>query len=318
MDTEKLNAIIKKSTKDLIGILACQNDEEIYAYKNPKLYKENFMIASATKSVISILIGMALDQGLIKSVDEKVLSFFPEYECPADEPLKRSITIKHLLTMSASFPYPNWKEPLERFCKQKNWVLGTLDMLGNGGITGEYKYSSFGVHLLSAILTKVTGKSAREYANEKLFLPLGLEEVPDSKNQEFSMEGLFKPTVRSWVHDRQNISTGGWGLCISLNDMLRIGQLYLNQGFYNGKQLLSPQYIKESITPQYSKSVYLDYNYGYLWWLCSFQGHFSNLAVGDGGNVICCIPDKNLVVAITSEHNGREVDFPSVIEALMV
>lgn len=131
--------------------------------------------------------------------------------------------------MSAPYPYPNWKEPLERFCKQADWTTNTLNMLGNGGSMGSFKYSSFGAHLLSS------------------------------------------------------------------------------------------EYIQQSITPFYSKPVYLTFNYGYLWWLREFHGHSAFLAVGDGGNTICCIPDCKLVVAVTAKHLGigKEVDFPSIIEALI-
>lgn len=256
--------------------------------------KDTHHVASVTKSILSALIGIAIDAGYMKSVDQKVLDFFPEYVPDADDRQKREITIRHLLTMMAPYPFEDWHEPLDKMCMQPDWVKYTLDMLGQKGSIGAFKYSTAGAHLLSAILTRSTGKSAREFANEHLFQPIGMKEIPDFEMKSFGFEDLFGKNVKGWVHDPSNYSTGGWGLTLSPRDMARFGLLYLNRGFWHNKQLISEAWILESTVMNPNK-------YGYLWWLREEDGIFAYSALGDGGNVICCIPEKDLVIAIASE-----------------
>lgn len=115
-------------------------------------------MTSVTKSIISALIGIAIDGRYIKNVDQKVLDFFPEYVPDAADRQKREITIRHLLTMTAPYPFEDWHEPLDKMCMQPDWVKYTLDMLGQKGSIGTFKYSTAGAHLLSAIITRSTGK----------------------------------------------------------------------------------------------------------------------------------------------------------------
>lgn len=217
------------------------------------------------------------------------MEFFPEYNVHSSE-----ITVRHLLTMTAPYPFLDWQEPLEELCTQQDWVQYTLNRIGQGGEIGAFKYSSAGAHLLSAIITSATGKSAREFANEHLFQLLGMREIPNYNMKAFGFDDLFGKDVKGWVHDPNGISTGGWGLTLTARDMAKFGQLYLKEGIYNGKQILAKSWIKESTTMNPN-------HYGYLWWLREEDGIFSYCAMGDGGNVICCIPKRDLVVVIASE-----------------
>lgn len=196
--------------------------------------------------------------------------------------------------MTAPHPFVDWQEPLEELCMQRDWVQYTLNRIGQGGEIGSFKYSSAGAHVLSAIITSVTGKSAREFANEYLFQPLGMSEIPNYNMKAFGFDDLFGKAVKGWVHDPNGISTGGWGLTLTVRDMAKFGQLYLNEGIHNGKQILSKSWIKESIAMNSNQ-------YGYLWWLREEEGVYSYCAMGDGGNMICCITERELVVAIASE-----------------
>lgn len=204
--------------------------------------------------------------------------------------------------MTAPYPYADWQEPLEELCTQKDWVQYTLSRIGNGGQIGSFKYSSAGAHLLSAIITSVTGKSAREFANEYLFQSIDMREIPNYNMKAFGFDDLFGKDVKGWVHDPNGISTGGWGLTLTVRDMAKFGQLYLNEGIYGRKQILSKSWVKES-------TIMNENLYGYLWWLREEDGIFSYCAMGDGGNVICCIPEKELVVAIASEivHEAKDI-----------
>ncbi|CUB09996.1 Putative penicillin-binding protein PbpX [Bacillus cereus] len=287
---EKLDQIIKEEYKNMNGMLVVQKGNIIFEkYYNDYGPNDTFHVASVTKTIISALIGICIDKGYIKSVDQRVIEFFPEYNCNSSE-----ITVRHLLTMTAPYPFVDWQELLEELCTQQDWIQYTLDRIGKGGNIGAFKYSSAGAHVLSAIITSVTGKNAREFANEQLFQPLGMREILNYNMKAFGFDDLFGKDVKGWVHDPNGISTGGWGLTLTVKDMAKFGSLYLNEGTLNGKQILSTSWIKESTEMNTNQ-------YGYLWWLREEDGIFSYCAMGDGGNMICCIPEKELVVVIASE-----------------
>lgn len=294
---EKLDQIIKEEYKNMNGMLVVQKENAIFEkYYNGHGPDDAFHVASVTKTIISALIGICIDKGYIKSVDQKVIEFFPEYTLKASD-----ITVRHLLTMTAPYPFTDWQEPLEELCTQEDWVQYTLNRMGSGGEIGSFKYSSAGAHLLSAIITSTTGKSAREFANKYLFQPLDMREIPNYNMKAFGFDDLFGKDVKGWVHDPNGISTGGWGLTLTVRDMAKFAQMYLNEGIHNGKQILSKSWIIESIAMNSNQ-------YGYLWWLREEDGIFSYCAMGDGGNMICCIPKQDLVVVIASEiiPNARD------------
>ncbi|PGM92056.1 serine hydrolase domain-containing protein [Bacillus cereus] len=287
---EQLDWIIKENYKNINGVLVVQKGNVTFEnYYNGYGPDDACHVASVTKTIISALIGICIDKGYIKSVNQKVIEFFPEYNLKASE-----VTVRHLLTMKAPYPYIDWQEPLEELCTQMDWVKYTLNRAGKGGEIGPFKYSSAGAHVLSAIITSVTGKSAREFANEYLFKPIGIREIPNYNMKAFGFDDLFGKDVKGWVHDPNGISTGGWGLTLTVKDMAKFGQMYLNEGIHNEKEILSKSWVQKSIAMNSNQ-------YGYLWWLREEDGVFSYSAMGDGGNMICCIPEKELVVAIASE-----------------
>lgn len=250
-------------------------------------------VASVTKSIVSVLVGMAIDAGFIQDADQKVLDFFPEYSTERDHPVKKEIKLRHLLTMTAPYPFEDWQEPLDKLCMQPDWVEYTLNMLGHQGEPGRFKYSTSGAHLLSAILTRATGQSARAFANERLFGPLGMKVIPDYGMEGYGFEDLFGAKVKGWVTDPQGNSTGGWGLTLTPRDMARFGLLCLNRGIWNGRSLVSEHWMLESTAMN-------PHHYGYLWWLREEDGVVAYMAMGDGGNIICCVPEHELVVVIAS------------------
>jgi len=297
MDAEKLAAlepIIKSEYSNINGIIVVRNEciayERYYHGYGPD---DTHHVASVTKSILSALIGIAIDAKYIQHVDQKVLDFFPEYVPDADRQI-HDITIRHLLTMTAPYPFEDWHEPLDQMCMQPDWVKYTLDMLGQGGRIGAFKYSTAGAHLLSAIITRSTGLSARAFANERLFQTIGMKEIPDYDMTSFGFDDLFGKHVKGWVKDPNSNSTGGWGLTLNPRDMARFGLLYLNRGVWDNHPIISGTWIDESTAMNPNK-------YGYLWWLGNEGGVSAYLALGDGGNVICCIPEKDLVVTIASE-----------------
>lgn len=320
MDSEKLlelEPMIKSEYSNINGIVIVRNGYMAYErYFNGYGPDNTHHVASVTKSIISALIGVAIDAGYIKNVDQKVLDFFPEYVPDAADMQKGEVTIRHLLTMTAPYPFEDWHEPLDKMCMQPDWTKYILGILGEKGNIGAFKYSTAGAHLISTIITRSTGKSAREFANERLFNPIGMKQIPNYEMKSFGFDDLFGKDVKGWVNDPSGNSTGGWGLTLTPRDMARFGFLYLNRGIWSDNRIISETWIDESTAMNSNK-------YGYLWWLRQEDGVFAYLAMGDGGNVICCIPEKDLVVAIASEFimNPRdrwtlinECIIPAVIE----
>jgi CubicO group peptidase (beta-lactamase class C family) len=319
MDVKKLadlEATIGRQYPNTNGVVIVRKGYIVFEkYYNGCTPQDTHNVASVTKSVLSALIGIAIDAGYIKSVEQKVLEFFPEYVSAPGEIQKRTITLKHLLTMTAPIA---WKkvdssgfEPLDRLRRQKDWVKFVLDMLGRNGQPGRFQYSTAGAHLLSAVITRATGVCAREFANERLFRPLGMKEIPDHSMGTFSLDDVFGKNVRGWIKDPTGNTTGGWGLTLSPADMARFGFLYLNRGVWDGRQVISEKWIDESLALNANK-------YGYLWWLREAGGDFAFAALGDGGNVICCIPQKDLVVAIASRLIMKARDRWPLIEECIV
>lgn len=314
MDAEKLaelDPLIQSEYSNINGIVVVKAGYIAYEqYYNGYGPDDTHHVASVTKSIISALIGIAIDAGYITNVEQKVLDFFPEYIPAAADIQKRNITLRHLLTMTAPYPFEDWHEPLDKLCTQPDWVQYTLDMLGQQGTIGTFKYSTAGAHLLSAILTRCTGRSAREFANEHLFQPIGMKEIPDDEMLSFGFEDLFGVHVKGWVHDPSGISTGGWGLTLSPRDMARFGFLYLNHGLWDNNQMISGSWIDDSTTMNSN-------SYGYLWWLREEDGVSVYQALGDGGNVICCIPEQDLIVVIASEFVPNPRDRWTLIKEIM-
>lgn len=297
-----LDRRIKNNYKNINGIVIIEDNKTVFEnYYNDYSTNDTHHVASVTKSILSALIGIAIDKGYIKSVHQKITDFFPKYK------LESNITIEHLLTMTAPYPFENFKESFEELCMQNDWVNYTLNNIIKSKYTGEFKYSSSGAHLLSSIITSATGKNACEFANEYLFKPIGIKEIPNYKMDGFGFEELFGKKLKGWAKDPHGNSTGGWGLSLSPKDLVNFGLLYLNGGNINNTQVISEKWIKKSIEKNPN-------NYGYLWWLRDEDIVFYYSAIGDGGNAICCIPEKNIIIAICSTITFEPFDIDKFIK----
>lgn len=297
---KELDRIINNDYSNITGIIVQQNGTKFYEnYFNDYTANNAIHVSSVTKSVFSILIGIAIDKGLIKSVDCKVLEFFPDYTVQLGEKTIQHITIKHLLTMTAPYKYET--EPYEKFFTSENPVLDALDLLGGDKPIGSFNYSAIGgTHILSGILTRATGQSVRNFANQQLFSPLGIHAIHNVvlRSEEDYMTKMNDKNTRGWVVDPQGFNTASWGLFLSPSDMIKLGQLYLNGGMWHGKQIVSTMWITTSTT-EHSRCVqWGNLAYGYLWWLIDDKEH-SYAALGDGGNAIYINPTKKIVVSIT-------------------
>ncbi len=316
MNFETLEMVIKEKYTNLAGILILKEGQPIYEhYFGGYGSDDPLHLASVTKSIISMLIGIAIDKGYIESVHDKVLKYFPQYKVKRGEKTVQTITIEHILTMTAPYKYKS--EPYSKVFSSEDWTKSALDLLGGKADIGIFRYSTVGIQVLSGILVSATGQSVLEFASDHLFTPLGIKTPSHRKIQdkESYFDFVKGSSVSGWVADPMGVNTSGWGLTLTVQDMSKLGQLYLNQGLWQGKQIVSPQWILES-TSEHSQ---LDqYSYGYLWWLIRGGGHKAFAAIGDGGNVIYVCPEKKLVVAIASSFMPRAKDRIELIEKVIL
>ncbi|MBE7718232.1 MAG: serine hydrolase [Lacrimispora celerecrescens] len=301
MNQEKLKELEKTISSDYVnitGILVQKNGIKLYENYFHGYTSDNAThVYSVTKSVFSVLIGIAIDKGHIKSADQKVLDFFPDYTVKTDEKTIQCITLKHLLTMTASYKYKS--EPYEEFFASDNWIRAALDLLGGEGPSGEFMYSPIiGTHILSGILVNATGQPVLDFASEHLFSPLGIHVSHNVvlRNKEEHIAVMNDRNISGWVVDPQGINTASWGLFLTPGDMAKIGQLYLDGGIWENKRIISEEWIKVSTKTH----IRLDrISYGYLWWIIDDSEHIY-AALGDGGNVIYINTKKKTVVSIAS------------------
>ncbi len=303
--TETFEKVVMRDYGNIAGIVVLKNGETLYEnYFNGCTINSRIHVYSVTKSIISILIGIAMDKGYIKNLDQKVLDFFPEYKIKKREKTIQNITLRHLLTMTA--PYKYKFNPYIKYFTSDNWVKFSLDLLGGKGRIGKFRYAPLiGPDIMSGILGKVTGQSVINFAQENLFAPLGIvvekNIIFHSKEEQLAFNQATD--ISGWVADPMGVNTAGWGLTLSPIDMAKIGQLYLNHGIWNSKQIVSAKWVNES-TKEHSRWETQNLPYGYLWWI--YEEGFA--AMGDGGNTIYINTKKDMVVSIASLFRPKVKD----------
>ena len=256
------------------------------------------ILQSVTKSFTSALIGMAIAEGKIKSLDEKVLDFFPDMEDIANmDERKASIRIKDLLTMRSGVDYhENGQDSPHHQLNRTptGWDKFYLDRPMRGEPGKNFNYDSGGVILLSAILKSRTGMHADIYAENTLFKSLGIEK-------------------KFWVKNREGHAHTGGGLALRTRDMARFGLLYLNKGKWGGKQVIPEDWIQESFTKHvdFGNPDQDVIGYGYLWWIqrpdpMGNVKEYIYAARGAHGQYIFIMPEHDMVVAINADTKSGE------------
>lgn len=304
MNQEELHKLIEEQQPNICQIVAYKENKKVYSDCWNNYKKDDCVhIMSATKSIIALLIGIAIEQGKIGSIDDKVLDYFPDYKVKRGEKTIYNVTIKHLLTMRA--PYKCKGDPWSKVCSSNNWTYASLDFLGGRkGLTDQFNYQTVCLHILSGILYKATNTKTVDYANQYLFEPLGIKkhinyEAKSAKeHKQFTIEKIPKGNV--WFCDPEGLGTPGYGLCMSAEDMAKIGLLCLNNGSYDNKKIISSNWIKEMTNPRVVESKYFrGMEYGYLWWIIDHNKNIYS-AIGNSGNVIYINPERKIVVAVAS------------------
>lgn len=245
-------------------------------------------VASVGKSIVGALVGIALDEGYLVNLDQRLLDFFPEYDLPGLDRRKRDITIRHLLQMRAGYPFDSTNEFFDQLTRSHNWMRFIIVdwPLERAPGTG-WDYSNASAHLLSGILTRATGMPLLELANRHLF-------------------GRISQPIRDWPRDPQGYCFGPGDVYCTPLQLVSFGQIVLDRGYWWGRPILTSAWIEESLEDYsmtwYASTIwpYRDIRYGYLWWHAGVDGRDVYFAWGHGGQFITIVPELDLVVVTTA------------------
>jgi CubicO group peptidase (beta-lactamase class C family) len=282
MDSDKLREAldhIQQRDLSIHSLLIVRNGYVVLdAYFYPYNEKNVHDVASVTKGITSTLVGIAIDEGKIKSVREPVVKFFSENPVAHNEASKQRLTLEHLLTMTSGLQCEpgNNELTLLQMKQSDSWVkfMVNLPMAEEPG--RKFVYCSGGMHLLSGIISRVSGGSAYMFALRSLFEPLGIRDAV-------------------WPADPQGVSHGWGDLHLHPRDMAKIGYLWLNQGTWNGRRVISADWVDQSTRVHAAAGP--DNEYGYGLWIRSGTGLYE--ALGRGGQRISVVPSKKIIVVFT-------------------
>ena len=294
MDSRVLEAMletVQNQNYNIDSITVIRNgylvlDAAVYPYTQDTKH----IIHSCTKSIVSILIGIALDQGFIEDVQTPVLEFFPDRTASNLDSDKKALTLENLLTMTSGFKcrdsYLYRWSGLNDLRESDDWVQFMLDLPMEETPGTKFEYCNGASFLLSAIITETTGLSSNEFAEINLFAPLGITDL-------------------SWPTNPQGINIGWGELRMLPTDMAKIGYLYLGGGVWDGEQIVPTAWVEDSTRKHISAT--LEDGYGYQWWVDD-SGIY--LALGYAGQFIFVVPEKELVVVFTSDLSDSDFYIP--------
>jgi CubicO group peptidase (beta-lactamase class C family) len=249
-------------------------------YFHGKTRTDNANLKSASKSVISALVGIAIERGLIEGVDEPISDYFPSTRPGARLASKGVITIGNLLSMQSGLETTSNRN-YGAWVLSSDWVEAALERPFVEPPGTRMIYSTGNTHLLSAILTEAAGKSTLEFAREALARPLGFE-------------------LDAWPRGPKGIYFGGNDMEMTPRQMLAFGRLYLNGGRVGTRQVVPAAWIAASLAPRVESTREEGRYYGYGWWIRDFAGFTAPYAWGYGGQFVVLVPDLDLVVVATS------------------
>ncbi len=236
-------------------------------------------VASVTKSIVSLLFGIAAEEGRLGGPAATLGTVFPDYLNDVPDPLTRNIDMHQMLSMTPGFRWSDRGEDYWTWRFSKNRPKTTLHLTRESPPGEVFNYNTGVAHVLGFAIERATGSSLLDYANRKLFEPLGW-------------------TQTAWERDPKGVYTGGNGLSLSARQMAKLGHLLLRHGKWEGRQIVPSHWIRRATGNQLKRIR--EIGYGYLFWIRDFGGCRGYMAWGRGGQFIVVVPEKNLVVAVTS------------------
>jgi CubicO group peptidase (beta-lactamase class C family) len=274
----------------LEALLVIKNDRLIAeAYFNAGGLDTKTRVASVTKSYTSALVGIALEQGYLTSLDQKMIEFFPELADEITDPRKEEITIRQMLQMRAGYP---WEESsAELFAllydgfRTRN--LADVPLIRDPG--SGFDYSNLTSHLLGVVVARACGTDLRTFAETNLFAPMGAD-------------------LGDWTTDWESNFNGHGDMQFTARDMAKFGLLYLHDGEYQGNQIVPTQWVNDSLQT-YTENAwryrvgrnYIDMGYGYQWWSVRAGNHHFWTAWGHGGQQIALLEGFNMVIVVKAD-----------------
>jgi len=250
-------------------------------------------IGSVAKSIMSALVGIALRENNLVSVEQKMIDSFPEYMYTDMDPDKFDITLKHLLTMSSGYPSVDTDELWDQFLQSDDWLAYGIYLPLVYPVGERWQFSTTSPHLLSGIITKASGMSTREFAEKHLFDPLKIS-----------------PT--NWRQDPKGYYTGGFGMYFTPRDIARFGYLYLQGGMVDGQQIVPLAWIEESLQPYIATArtypTFEEEGFGFLWHVGRMSEYNVTFAVGEGGQLILNIPELDMLLVTTADAGVTRYD----------
>jgi len=288
LDRERLARGVERLDElaGLRSVLVMQGDQVVAdeSFAGSNLNDRPFDVKSASKSVLSALVGIAIERGRIDGLDATVGELLPAYARGLDD-AKRAITLGDLLAMESGLASTSG-EHYGAWVTTDDWTAAALARPFESEPGSEFTYSTGNSHLVSAILTEATGKSTFELARESLFGPLGIE-------------------VAGWERSPEGYYFGGNSLRIAPRDLARVGRLYLAKGRWEGRRLLPAEWVEVS-TRRHSEGWPERYGaYGYFWWLPPDDPWDSFAAIGYGGQFLYVVPELDMLAVVTSTLEGK-------------
>jgi CubicO group peptidase (beta-lactamase class C family) len=241
---------------------------------------------SCTKSFVATLIGIALDKGYLVSTDQRMVDFFPGSTIVNLDRQKQAMTLEDVLSMRTGLDWQEGDPAYVALYQSSDWVQFMLNRPMAHAPGSEFNYCSGCTHLLSAILSQETGMNTRDFAEQYLFKPLGI-------------------TNARWETDARDIPIGGWGLQITPRQMAKLGYLYLQEGEWDGEQIVSIGWVQEAT--QTHTQTDGDLGYGYQWW--TYPSLDAYTALGRDGQTIFVVPESDLIIVTTAAMGGHNEIF---------
>ena len=298
LDSQKLREMLAAIEEQHLGL------HSLLIIRNGYLVSENYFGAyqpdtqhelySVTKSFVATLIGIALDNGYIAGMDQRIVDFFPERTFANLDQRKAVMTLDDTLTMRTGLAWQEGDPAYRALYMSPDWVKYVLDEPMSAAPGTQFNYCSGCSHLLSAIVQEATDRNPRDFAEQYLFKPLGI-------------------TNYRWDVDSEGTPIGGWGLQLTPRDMAKLGYLYLRHGQWEDQQIVSAEWVKNATREHTATDGTL--GYGYQWWTYPLLAAYT--ALGRGGQTIFVIPELDLIIVTTAEMGGHDQVFQLIEQYIL-